>query len=882
MAANHGVFRYVLSYAFAAATVAANALGVAAQDAGPTPPPGPSISGVVNGERGPIPGATVSITGPVSRTETTSNLGAFAFTGIPAGTYRLSASAAAHISIKNQVVSTDASNPATLTVTLGTQSLTTLRTIGSTSTTGRGTITINTSGNAQSTLTYQDFIYRGEDQVQNMLEELPGVELTRASSGGAPGANTDIALRGASPYETQTLIDGHPVTGGRYGEYLVQFINPLVLGDIEVDQGPAVFGTTIQNAVNGTVNFRTPPITSRLTGNFTAGYDSFNGSTYSGRISDTIGKFGFLAAYGFLGTPGYFTGNILSVNSITGAQAGVVPDAVVNQEVPSGETFNNRSQVFKLGYNFSPTTSLTLASIGSQSYVDYTATLTTVEPVTIVPCLQATASSPCTGYNNPAYNGLIGQTVLAATQFDNLYQGNFETDNEPIFTADLRTSIGPGSFLARYYTGSITREINDPGEAGQITGFPPPPGTPPTTYGTGYYQSEIDRLQGSDYQFTVPWARNTNDFITASFDEHTDKALACSGTTPDFALVDDCAVNNLNMYSSTISLRAFADVAPKLHVAFGNYWSNTSFVGTRYDPRATLVWTPQKNEAFRFAVGTAYVAPPSGFVAPQAGSNKAVIQNTLNVNDALQPETSAGVDIGTDIGVHGDSKFTLDLYETALTNRFSTITIEPGYPIGTNPFGYYNGVPFNKISELYNASDSNQEGIEFGYVRDPRVGFGGKAYFDLLRAYNYNTVIPQLTPGVAVNGSQTDTISGDGFETPGYQIPGYPYSHGRLELTYRFASTARIAFGQTIYGANNSFGEPGFSLFDFNINAPLNYGLRFNLSGTNIFNHDDYRSLGQYGYGYLPPGESTPYSLFFAPLRRFKLTLIYPIGGAIR
>ena len=47
---------------------------------------------------------------------------------------------------------------------------------------------------------------------------------------------------------------------------------------------------------------------------------------------------------------------------------------------------------------------------------------------------------------------------------------------------------------------------------------------------------------------------------------------------------------------------------------------------------------------------------------------------------------------------------------------------------------------------------------------------------------------------------------------------------------------------------------------------------------NNIFNHDDYRTLGQYAYGYTSPGESTPYNLNFVPPRTVTLQLAYPIG----
>ncbi len=830
----------------------------------------------MSSERGPLAGVTVTIHGPVTQSFTTQADGAFRFTAIPAGTYRVSAIAPGYEPLRNTIVTTGADSPQSLTVTLEIATLSSLRVIASTSSTGRGSTAINTSGAAQSTLTSQDYIDRGEFQVPDMLEELPGVELTRASSGGAPGANTDVAVRGASPYETQTLIDGHPITAGSEGTFLIQFLNPLVLGTIEVDKGPGVFGNTIQNAIGGTVNFRTPSISTEPTGRLTAGYDSYNGSTYSARVSDTIGKVGFLAEYGFYGTPGYFTGDILSVTAAGASVPGQPPpDAWVNEAIPAGETFQNRSQVFKLAYNFSPTTSLTLGSIAEQSFVDYTATLDTVEPFKIV------ADDPALGnYNNPKFNNLIGKTVLASSSDDNLYLGNYEIDNEPIFTADLRTTLGPGSFLGRFYTGSIERNIDDPQEAGQIS-YCPAAGCANPVLESPYYQTEVDKLRGADFEYSAPFGQNQEDLAQVSYDDHSDRSTACSGDSFDFnSSADSCSVNGLLLQSRTFSLRAFDNILPKLRLGFGNYFSDTTFVGSRYDPRATLVWTPTHNTALRFAVGTAYVAPPSGFVAPVAGSTKTVVQGVLQVTDALKPETSAGVNIGADFRIHNDSKFTLDVYTTALTNRFSTITVTPGYPVATgSAFGYYNGVPFNKIEEVYNASDANESGIEFGYLRAPRVGFQVLANFDLLRAYNYNVVIPQIAPGINISGSQVNTIGGDGSENADFQIPGYPYSHGRAQVAYAFPSSAKVAFGATVYGANNSFGEAGFTLFDFNTSLPLNYGLKLSASVKNIFNHDDYRTLGEYGYGYLPPGENTPYSLFFAPPRQVTLQIIYPFGG---
>ncbi len=61
---------------------------------------------------------------------------------------------------------------------------------------------LNTTPAATNTSGEQTYIERGQPQVSNLLEELPGVELQRFSLGGGPGANTVAALRGEDPAET--------------------------------------------------------------------------------------------------------------------------------------------------------------------------------------------------------------------------------------------------------------------------------------------------------------------------------------------------------------------------------------------------------------------------------------------------------------------------------------------------------------------------------------------------------------------------------------------------------------------------------------------------------------------------------------------------------
>jgi outer membrane receptor protein involved in Fe transport len=839
-----------------------------------------SIAGTVISDQGPLSGATVSISGAASRTVQTGTDGSFTVTDLPDGRYLVSVKRAGYTPVQGTAVTIAGGLPQTLAVTLVAASLSTLRTIGSVTVNGgRSSTALNTSASAQSTITSQQFTDRGQTQVVDMLEEQPGVEITRVDSG-ALGSNADVALRGTNPYETQVLIDGHPVDGGSQGKYLIQFLNPLILSDVEIDKGPGAFGNSVENAVGGSVNFRTPQITSTPTGLVLGGYDSFNGSQYGARFSDTVGKFGFLVGYAETGTPGYFQNhNILSVASVGNnvpLPGGPPLAATVNTSVLSSQTYNNRSELLKLAFNFSPTTTLTAGFYGSQSYVDYSGSLGTVEPYTIVGSCTTCGSGGGTTYTNPFYANYIGQTVLAANGDDDLFAGNTETDSEPIFTFDLRSAIGRGTFLARYYAGSIDRLITDPGEAFQITGCPNPACNPTSPYGGDFNENETDTLHGGDFEYDLPIGLSS---LTLSYDSHNDRSTFCDGSS----LPLSCSSNGLLIASNTISLRGFIPLSSKLTFGLANYFSNTTFVGSRYDPRASLVYKPGKYEVLRLSAGTAFVAPFSGFIGPVAGkggtlAGEADINGTLDIVDNLKPETSQSFDIGGDFATGRDSKFVLDLYNTILTNRFSTDTVT----LTGGITGTFDGSPITKISELFNQSASHEQGIEIGFIKAPRVGFGTNIAFELSHDYDFDTIVNPLLAGLPVAASQTGTFNNLGSIKDNTQIPGFAYSKGHAEINYQFSGGSRVAFGMTYYGDYNSFGQTAFELFDANFGIPLQHGFRLQVSGNNLFNHDDGRDLGEFDQGAYTPiaapgGTLSPVSLFFAPPRQVTFQLSHPL-----
>jgi len=839
-----------------------------------------TISGTVKNAAGQaLTSVKVSLTGPLSASMLTGPDGTFQFTALPAGSYLVTIEKSPFATI-NTTISVAQGVTQTTAITLEPQTQTTLRRIGRV-VVARKSTQINTTAVATSTLTNQDYIQRGQTQVQNLLEELPGVELQRFSSGGAPGANTNVALRGADPKETQVLIDGHPITGGRFGTYLVQFLNPLLLGDVEVDKGPATLGYQIANQVNGTVNFRTPSITQTPSANIDVGYDTYNGSSYATRVSDTFGKIGLLAGYAFFGTPGYNTQPVLSVVPDGNPAPGQPADATITTAFGASQTYNNRTEVLKLAYDFSPSTAVTFGYLGMHAYVDYTGTLTTEEPFKIIGSCPNPASlmgnapaSPGTGtgcgfvsgnsglptYTNPVYAGLIGHTVFASSTLDNLYLGNFETDNEPLFTGDFRTTIGPGSLLARYYASSINRSISDPTEAFQQLQCDDPACSFAMSQANGdvsnpFFQRELDILHGGDFDYELPVGPNT---YAVSFDSHSDRSTYGTGTDPSKL---SYGVPAILQTSTTVSARGNLRFGSRFDAIVGNYFSNTTFLGSRYDPRIGFTYQPNANASIRFSSGSAYVTPSAldaYNLIPHAS------HHNLNEGPGVKPETSVSYDLGTDIQTTSDSKISFDAYITRLFNRFASYDDRLSTPI------LFGSSRINNIHVSFNSGTALEKGLELTYTKAPRIGLGAMVDFNLLRAYGSgdNYALNNISPA----GIYGNTLDGN-------QFPGYPFSHGRLELNYMTKNAVRPEVGLTYYGQLNSFGEPGFALFDAGVDAKLTSGFHLIANISNIFNHDSYRTFGVYGFGNIDPGNSTPDTLFFAPPRSITLQLQKQIGS---
>ncbi len=376
-----------------------------------------------------------------------------------------------------------------LTVTLTALDLSSLRVIGSVST-GRGNIAINTGGASQSVVSAKAFEDYAAPQINDVLQHIPDVQIQKLSS----QQDTAIVVGGMQPYETQVLIDGHPIALGQYGIWFSQYFPSFLTGSVETQTGPGNTSTFANLAVGGTANLQTPGFTSKTIGSFTEGYDSLQSQSYTAQLTGMIGpKLSYVLAGGYSGMNDHFRGQSACDSYVPSPSANFAGPGTpgANQAGYSGivafcgnfgSAFFNKGMVEKIKYDFSPSTELELGFVGS--YGGYNPQDSNwgeaLGPMTVVQCLPGT--NQCT---NPADAGLIGKTINAYFW----YPGTHIFNSQQIFTGQLRTSIGNKTLLIRPYIGSIQPETYDAGGEWNYPAFfspnssypaCPPPSTFPT------------------------------------------------------------------------------------------------------------------------------------------------------------------------------------------------------------------------------------------------------------------------------------------------------------------------------------------------------------------------------------------------------------------
>ncbi|WP_317997590.1 TonB-dependent receptor domain-containing protein [Vulcanimicrobium alpinum] len=431
------------------------------------------VTGTVADSAGsPLAGATVIFRGARTYAATTDARGAFSVPNPAPGIYTVTASHPGYTAASESDFAIVAGQPNTLSVRLNAATLSSLQTIGRVSVNRRSTF--NSTPASVQNVSAQTYIDQGQLQVQRVLDQTPGIVIDHPgtnATNASPGAITFPSIRGGLGFETASLIDGHPLAVGNFGDYVTTFLNSDVLANSEIVKGPGANSPEVNYAIGGTINFRTLEPTRKPAGQVKFGIDSFGGTFSNFRYTGTTtsGKLGWALDYALNGTPGpvnnqpgYVT--LSSGNSINGQQQsgfttnpppGAANNGIQNNPLyystslvacclPVSQTYTNKTELVKLRYNASQTTAFTASYLGSQTYTDQNGNHLYQFGSLFTP--------------GAAYSGGIPTGQPVNTWQSVFFPPNeYEINNEPIFQAEIRTALRNDNILARYYAASINR-----------------------------------------------------------------------------------------------------------------------------------------------------------------------------------------------------------------------------------------------------------------------------------------------------------------------------------------------------------------------------------------------------------------------------------------
>jgi outer membrane cobalamin receptor len=875
-----------------------------------------TINGTVKtGAGAPVAGAKVSATGAASATAFTDAAGAFSLSLTP-GIYRIAVEKGGFQSVSLGDVAAVAGGSAPLTITLSQADLSSLRTIGTVTAYGRGgASSINAGAAVTGYISAQSFANIADPQMNDVLQRIPDVTIQRMGS----QQDTSIIVGGAQPYETQVLVDGHPVALGQYGVWLSQYFPTYLIGGVETQSGPGNTTPFANLAVGGTVNILTPSFTHQQTAELTAGIDNYASQYSNVLLTGAAGKLGYVAALGYGGYNGpYFKKQECAVmeDFATNANSSTSSGVVQFCGDMSGSLFT-KGELLKMRYEFSPSTSFEAGYVGSfGGYSPQGAAWgNALGPTVVEECMTASPQT-CTA---PGYQNLVGKTINAYSW----YPGTIITNVQQLWTGQFRSSIGNDTLLIRPYLGEIQPESYDGTYEGQYPSFFSPQGTVPSLApgvqipaaglpnpnsfeastcppGSVYSFSQInspqntvvavggqeecfqypytfyeqDKLYGSTFSYIHPFGASYLDF---TYDFHGQSTYAYANApgnvtvpfsatrystfslTSDLRLVRNLAID-IGLYTTEWTVtgeKAQLDASgnPVFDASGNPVLTGLDRTVARVDPHIALVLRVTPDDSYRVAWGTSETFPYVGTVSGTA---------------AYQPFAQSAPLYTLGIFTEKNPNLTPEsssAFSAGVDHRFKNGSVLSFDVQDTNVRNV-----FQQLTLAENTTFQGQAGVlgiflpinvaklqtllaTLRYTYAPRVGLGYNV------AVAADSSILSGIPTTAYNGNPGFPVNniqtcGNGLFTPGLATC-IPYLKGYAQATYTAKNGMFTALGMDYEGKNNPYYQPPFEIFDLTVRYPLAKDLELQASVENLLNTNNYSNLPEPNAGVPIVAETT-------------------------
>jgi outer membrane receptor for ferrienterochelin and colicin len=184
------------------------------------------------------------------------------------------------------------------------------------------------SGTSSTRAVPADAIQRdGSIRISDTLAHEAGVDFSGDAL--APGGDAYLSLRGFSPSESATLLDGHPIgpigvrasspdTDGTIAGFNFQDAPYFALQRVDVTFGGSSSTLLSTNAIAGSVDLRTLDPTPQLDVVAQQGVGTQGHDFSAIRASGTTGTVGYVVAGGIVGTSGWFDGSPIAQTGLRG------------------------------------------------------------------------------------------------------------------------------------------------------------------------------------------------------------------------------------------------------------------------------------------------------------------------------------------------------------------------------------------------------------------------------------------------------------------------------------------------------------------------------------------------------------------------------------
>lgn len=794
---------------------------------------------------------------------------------MPPGVYRIDVTRSGYSPATLSDLAVTAGSTVPVTVSLNQANLSSLQTIGRVSTVSRGGgSAINTGTATSNYLNGQAFENLANPQINDVLQHLPDVTIQHMGS----QQDTSIIVGGVQPYETQVLVDGHPLALGQYGVWVSQYFPSYLIGGVETQSGPGNTTPFANIAVGGTVNLLTPGFTRQPTFELTTGFDNYQTQFSHMLATGSAGKLQWVIGAGVDGYNGPFYQT---------TQCDVTPESATTGIIQfcgdASGSFFSKGELLKLRYEFSRTTSLEFGFVGAWGGYSPQGTAwgTSLGPLSVINCTNP--SGPNTGIcTNPKFANMVGSTVNSL----GWYPGSYIYNNQTLFDAQFRTAIGNDTLLVRPYVGVIEPEIiigtgeiyypagfspvgapNDPGfqtACGNAFGSTTNPAGGTTVvngqtecFDSAYSTFEQDKLYGTTFTYLHPIGDSLLDF---TYDFHGQSTFAYinnpQGVSVPFST---------DRYS-TLSLTGDLHLIRNLGIDVGLYdtrytvdgvkpisLTNAGLVGfertiTRFDPHLGLTLRPTGDVAYRASFGTSttfpYVGQLSGLATyeqPAQSLGVYALGGSLTEKNAnLEPEVAIAYDAGVDKRFRNGSVLSLDVQDSVIHNVFEELT--SSVPANGGLEGIFSPINVAKLS-------TQLATLKYRYAPPAGLGFN-------LAAAAERSIVSGLPASLYSAGSQgfpvnNVQICGNGVAAPG--IPTcLPYLKGYGQLTYTWRDGTFAALGADYEGKNNAYFQPPFTQVDFTLRRPVNQNVEVLIGVQNLLNTNNF------GTYLATPGAGTP------------------------